>query len=225
MSNDFNDFIFDFETFGTTSRPPLIDLAVIPFRDDQFENPPKFEDLVASGLRVKFRIKGQGRISEKEVVAFWKQQPVEVKTRLLMPSDEDMSLMDGLEKVIDFMKANRVDFWKSHQWCRGNNFDYPIYDELFREKTGLLYIADETPIHFSRARCIRTAIEQNLNIRNATECPLRIGLLPGFVHHDSLHDCAKDILQLLYSKRYSFGLDTPPPLEETEPVTRPKIRT
>jgi hypothetical protein len=221
----FNDFIFDYETFGTTGKAPLIDMAVVPFRDDAYENPPTFEELVASGTRIKFRIKGQGRISEKEVVDFWKSQPAEVKKRLLSPSPDDVGLLEGFEKALEFMYQNGVDFYKSHQWCRGNNFDYPIFDELFRMKTGKLYIADHTPIHFSRARCIRTAIEQNLNIRNATECPLRIGLLPGFVHHDSVHDCAKDILQLLYSKRYAFGLDTPPPLEETEPVTRPKIRT
>ncbi|UQJ95809.1 exonuclease A [Klebsiella phage CPRSB] len=48
------------------------------------------------------------------------------------------------------------------------------------------------PTVFWNSRDVRTAIENRLLTRGVTTCPLRKGMLDGFIQHDSIHDCAKD---------------------------------
>ena len=213
------DFIIDFETLSTRPNATVIDLAIIPFRDDAYLELPTFQDLVKSGIRIKFKIKGQGRHIDPGTVKWWKNQSEEAKANL-RESEYEVDVCTGLQQAIDFMKENGVHFTNSHLWSRGNAFDLAIFDDIILN----CLCEVEGPIHFSRARDIRTAIEQNMGIRNAAECPLPLGMLPGFVHHDSVHDCAKDILMLLMSKRYSYGIDNPPDLAHSEPVTRPKLK-
>lgn len=223
-SNDsFNDILIDFESLATTPNCTVVNLAIIPFRDDQFEQLPTFEGLVNSGKLIKFKLKGQGRHTSPETVKWWKALPPEARIQIV-PTDQDVDLNTGLKQLYEFCESVKVDHYKSHNWCRGGSFDHAILNDLLRGYHGTEDIVPLHPIFFTRERDVRTAIEQNLNIRNAAECPLPLGMLPGFIHHNPLHDCAKDILMLLMSKRYSFGLDTPPEFEYTEPVTRPKIK-
>ena len=49
--------------------------------------------------------------------------------------------------------------------------------------------------------------------------PLRKGILDGFIHHNSLHDCAKDVLALIYARRYAWGLEEIPSPEDVDPIT------
>lgn len=213
------DFIIDFETFSPRPNATVIDLSVVPFKDDDYMNMPTFEELVKSGFRVKFKIAGQNRHIDEGVVAWWKKQSPEAKANL-KASPDDVDICTGVSMAIEFMKANGAHYWDSHLWSRGNSFDISIFDDIIRN----CLCEIEGPVQFSRVRDIRTAIEQNLCIRNATACPLPLGMLPGFVHHDSIHDCAKDVLMLLMSKRYAFGIDTPPEKEYSEPVTIPSIK-
>ena len=55
--------------------------------------------------------------------------------------------------------------------------------------------------------------------------PLRNGVLTGFVAHDSIHDCAKDVIMLKTAQRYALGLETMPEPEDTDPQTVKKRPT
>lgn len=209
-----NDYIIDFESFSNKCNARLIDLSCIVFEED-INNPPKFMDLVNSGVRVKFDLKQQkSRHILQSTIDWWREQSPEAK-KLIKPCVSDVSILSGIQTVMDYLRSHNIDYWKSLAWCRGNSFDFPIFENILCE----LYSKDDTifeqPVNFSRQRCIRTAIEQNLG-RMQIYCPLPKGTLDGFIMHNSLHDCAKDILMLIYSKRYSYGLDEIPTLENTD---------
>lgn len=210
----YNDFIIDFETLSVKPNSVLIDVSCIVFKED-FQNPPKFRDLIDSGIKVKFDLKLQkNRHKLKSTIDFWKSQSHEAKLNL-KPSINDVDIITGTKQILDYLSKHKIDYWNSLGWCRGNSFDFPIFENIICE----LYNKDDTiyeqPINFSRQRDIRTAIEQNL-CRMKTVCPLPKGTLDGFVKHDSIHDSAKDILMYLYSKRYAYGLEDIPDIDNTD---------
>lgn len=204
----YNDFIIDFESFSMKPNAKLIDLSCIVFVED-YMNPPTFNELINSGIRVKFDLKQQSdRHIVKSVLEFWKNQSHDAKINL-KPSIDDVSIIQGIETILNFLRSKNIDFWKSLGWCRGNSFDFPMFENLISVLYGKDDVTLDQPIHFSRQRDIRTAIEQNLG-RHQTTCPLPKGTLDGFVKHNSLHDSAKDVLMYLYSKRYSYGIEEIP---------------
>lgn len=116
-------------------------------------------------------------------------------------------------------------------WCRGMSFDFPLFVDLIRDlqrNEGIpereLNTYDLEPVVFWNQRDIRTAIEALSLVRKMCETPLPKGTLDGFVAHDSVHDCAKDILMLKYAQRYALGLDEVPFEEDADPLSLPKKR-
>lgn len=210
----YNDFIIDFESFSMKPNAKLIDLSCIVFKED-YMNPPSFSELVNAGIRVKFDLKSQSeRHVTKSAIDFWKNQSNDAKINL-KPSIDDVNIVTGIETILSYLRQNNIDYWKSLGWCRGNSFDFPMFEDLICLLYGKEDTVFEQPINFSRQRDIRTAIEQNLG-RMQTTCPLPKGTLNGFVKHNSLHDSAKDILMYLYSKRYAYGIEQIPTLDNVD---------
>lgn len=213
------DFIIDFETLGNLPDGALIDCAVVPFVDD-YENVPTFKELVASGKKVKFDLTEQkrkkSRFFDLPVIQWWKKQDEAAKVNL-KSSTEDVSLAEGLKQIHDHLIAAGVKQTKSFGWSRGTAFDFSMYVTWIRNVTGNRETFDDEIVRFWSQRDVRTAIEANLGTRWMTECPLPMGTLDGFVAHDSIHDCAKDVLMLLYSKRYAYGIEEIPTPEESDP--------
>ena len=51
---------------------------------------------------------------------------------------------------------------------------------------------------------------------------MKKGMLDGFVAHDSIHDCAKDVLMLKTAQRYAFGLEDFPAESDIDETTMKK---
>ncbi|AZV01102.1 exonuclease [Escherichia phage vB_EcoM_005] len=103
-------------------------------------------------------------------------------------------------------------------------FDFPILVDLIRDayrSEGVPENEIDTsklePVKFWNQRDIRTAIEAYSLTRGLSMCPLPNGTLKGFVAHDSIHDCAKDILMLKYAQRYALSLEDVP--ENPDPLS------
>ncbi|MGL6229356.1 MAG: 3'-5' exoribonuclease domain-containing protein [Culicoidibacterales bacterium] len=212
-----NDFIIDYETLGDKPNSVVLDVAVVPFVNDP-TNVPKFMDLVKSSFYAKFDLKSQikaGRLIQDGVKEFWKNQSDEARA-VLKPSDIDVSVEEGHKEMLCFFTENEISYYKSQLWCRGTSFDIPLMvnciDETF--KLDQHSTRDLEPVSFGRYRDVRSAIEGMLLSRNMSTCPLPAGTLDGFIHHNSVHDCAKDVLMLLYAQRYAMGLEEMPD-EET----------
>lgn len=225
------DFIIDFETMGTGEKAAVIDLAVIAFNHDP-EVIESFDELVSRGLKIKFDLKSQQgkRLFTKSTIEWWKSQSAEAKKNIAA-SPEDVTTLDGLVKFQEYLKAEGIDPWKSQAWCRGMSFDFPILVDLIRDvqrgngvPENMLDTFKEEPVKFWNQRDIRTRVEALLLVRDMTTCPLPKGTLDGFIAHDSIHDCAKDVLMMKYALRYAMGLEEAPAEEDCDPLSLPRKR-
>lgn len=225
------DFIIDFETFGNVSNSSVIDLALITFDSDP-EIIESFDELVNRGHRIKFDLKSQKghRLFGKSTLEWWKKQSAEARANLASTPD-DLSVIAGIKEAQQYLIDNRIHPWDSFGWCRGQSFDFPIFVDCLRDVQRAQGISEEEidtfkeePCKFWNQRDIRTAIESLLLTRGLTTTPLPKGTLDGFIAHDSIHDCAKDILMLKYAQRYALGLSEAPSPEDTDPLSLPKGR-
>jgi hypothetical protein len=221
------DFVFDFETFDSIAGSAVVDLSVIAFDPDP-NIIESFEDLVLRGKKIKFNLASQKgvRSFSTNTIEWWKKQSPEARAGLV-PSPEDVSTYDGIITFLEHLKASHIKPYDSFGYCRGQSFDFPILVDLIRK----LYQRDTgcedkdintfnlEPVKFWNQRDIRTAIENRLLIRGMTMTPLKLGLLNGFIKHNSVHDCAKDILMLKYAERYALGLEDAPEGANIDPLS------
>lgn len=225
------DAIIDFETLGNGSKGAVIDLALITFESDP-AIVESFETLVNRGKRIKFSLEYQKgkRLFDTTTMGWWKKQSAEARVNLA-PSAHDVDTLTGIQQAIDYLNGNGINKYESLMWCRGMSFDFPLFVDLIRDlqrNEGIpereLNTYDLEPVVFWNQRDIRTAIEALSLVRKMCETPLPKGSLNGFVAHDSVHDCAKDILMLKYAQRYALGLDEVPSEEDADPLSLPKKR-
>ncbi|ASD51977.1 exonuclease [Pseudomonas phage PspYZU05] len=217
------DFIIDYETVDNIPSAKAVDLSVIVFNSD-LSVLETFEELVNSGKKIKFDLKSQvTRTKSNSTVKWWKTQPPEVR-EALKPTPNDVTIEQALEELSAFLKDNGVDRKVTHGFCRGMSFDFPILVSMLHDvelAKGTLQEDIDTsviePCWFWNQRDVRTAIESMLLTRDLTMTPLPKGTLDGFIAHNSIHDCAKDILMLKYAYRYAVGLDEMPSPENTDP--------
>lgn len=217
------DFVYDYETIGPSPNGIVVELSYVPFMDDPY-NPPTFKQLVESGRKYKFNIKNQpGRIKDDKTIAWWKQQDKEAQ-KILYPSPDDLDLYEGHKQFLADLKADGISRWQSFDYVRGPEFDRPILNTILREMIGDLDTFEIMPVVFWNSRDVRTAIENRLLARGVTVTPLRKGMLDGFIQHDSIHDCAKDALMLIYALRYAMGIEDAPQGDEIDELSLAKKR-
>jgi hypothetical protein len=157
-------------------------------------------------------------------IAWWKEQD-EAAKKNLKASPEDLTIEEAIPQLLDYLKKSGVNAWKSQGWCRGMSFDFPILVDMIRQTFKTDVTEDFEPVKFWAQRDIRTAIESLALTRGLSMTPLRNGVLTGFVAHDSIHDCAKDVIMLKTAQRYALGLETMPEPEDTDPQTVKKRPT
>jgi hypothetical protein len=213
----------DFETLGTTPDSIMINMAMVHFPDVSDEEAwavilekGGFIHLVNDcSAIVKFDVTSQRktRTLSQSTIDFWKKQPVEARTQL-QKSDKDLSLMDALEQIKMFFKAN---FDAKHDllYSRGNAFDISIIDNYM---TSMEYDSLEI-FRFWNVRDVRTDIGSTLMNRKMDKCHLRKDMLEGFIQHNPIHDCCKDIMMMYYAQQYSLGNIEYPSKDESHPVT------
>lgn len=220
------DFIIDLETFGSSEKAAVVDLSVIAFDPD----PTKietFSELVKRGKRIKFDLNSQRgqRLFSTSTINWWKKQSPEARKNLA-PTANDVHIFEGYKQLIEYLKDAGVSS-SSLGYCRGQSFDFPILTGIIRDyvqhttkcKPEDIDTFNYEPVKFWNQRDIRTAIESLLLTRGLTTCPLKVGVLDTFIKHDSIHDCAKDILMLKYAQRYALGLEEAPSKEDTDPLS------
>ncbi|EQA7786840.1 3'-5' exoribonuclease domain-containing protein [Acinetobacter baumannii] len=217
--SQYNDFIIDLETLGNKPDSIVVDMSILVFDPDPKVMQP-LSELIESGRRFKLSINSQKgkRTVTPSTVAWWKEQSNEAKINL-MPSDADVTVEEAITQALEFLKANRVNQWKSQGWCRGMSFDFPIFVDMIRQTFNTPETDKYEPVKFWAQRDIRTAIEAYSMVRGMSMTPLRKGVLDGFVAHDSIHDCAKDVIMLKTAQRYALGYEEVPAEEDIDPQT------
>lgn len=218
MDEKIVDLVIDFETIGFAPDGMVLDFAATPFVSD-IENPPTFKELCEASFYRKFCTVEQEsyRPIDDSVVDFWLKQSEDARV-ILDQSPDDVHLFKGMKDFIDWCPQVGVDLYKSQAFCRGSEFDFGILTDIIRQMYNTRDVFNVHPFRFWNLHDIRTAIQENLG-RGVTTTPLRHGILDGFIKHNSVHDCVAAAIQLVYARRYAFGLEEPPTLEETDPLT------
>ncbi|AXF40588.1 exonuclease A [Acinetobacter phage vB_ApiM_fHyAci03] len=215
----YNDFIIDLETLGNKPDCIVVDVSILIFDPDPKVMQP-LDELIKNGKRFKLNLESQKgvRSTTPSTVKWWMEQSPEAKKNLL-PSSDDVTVEEAVTQILAFLKENGINQWKSQGWCRGMSFDFPIFVDMIRQTFKTNDTDKLEPIKFHCQRDIRTAIEAYSLVRGMTKTPLRKGILDGFVHHDSIHDCAKDVIMLKMAQRYALQLEEIPAPEDTDPFT------
>ena len=101
--------------------------------------------------------------------------------------------------------------YKMKVYARGSSFDIGILRSIYYSLYGEDYDV-KMPFRYWRERDVRTFIEDMMSIRgdvDAYKVPVPSRLLAGFVKHNSIHDCAKDIIAMHMSRLYAMCDDHP----------------
>lgn len=214
------DFIFDVECLSTVPESLVTEISILAFSADPTDI-PDFSDLIKQGKKFKLSIKDQKgkRHVMQSTLDWWKHQSEEARKNL-KPSDEDITLNEAVDGFIDYIKSHPgFNKYESQLWCRGMSFDIPIFISMLQQRFSVKDTMLHEPIRFWNGRDVRTALEAITMTRGLTMVPLRNGILEGFVMHDSIHDCAKDVLMLKYAHRYAMGLEEIPVGDDIDPKT------
>lgn len=180
--------IFDLETLGKKSSSVILSLACVVFR---FEDDEGFDDYIKSGFYVKFNPIEQlksGRTTDKDTITWWKSQEPSAR-KITMPSDDDVSVKEGLTKLVEYIRKSGYDWKHSYCWSRGNYFDFPIIENVF-EQYGIAL-----PFNIWKIRDIRTMIDVMTGSGNG-DYELKNGYPKNFIKHNCLHDAAIDIMKM-----------------------------
>lgn len=199
--------LFDWETLGNKPSSVVLDLAAVVFNLDGND---VFEDLISDTsrtFRVKFDVEEQlsilKRTTDKSTVEWWKQQG-ESAQKVLKPSDQDVSLEEGMTLFKGFIDANNLKPKDTLGYVRGQSFDFPIMVDVV---SSIWPDFDHTmfPVAFWNQRDTRTALSHDLCTPMNSKCPLPEGIFKDFVAHNSIHDCARDVISLQRAWKYKLG--------------------
>ena len=183
-------FMFDVETLSKKSSSVILSFACIHFDEEQQYT---YEELLESAFFVKFdavdQIKRLKRLSNASTVDWWAKQCDVVRKKSFVPSKNDVKFEDGYESFRQWAKSKKDP--KGMVWARGN-LDQLVMDDM-EEQLGI-----EPVFAYHRWRDVRTAIDF------LTDSDTGYCKVPGFdpqakvYKHDPVHDCAFDIMMLLY---------------------------
>lgn len=178
---------------GVESNAVVLSAALIHFDPQQ---KPSYQDLLDSACFVKFNAKEQllvNRSISKSTLAWWKDQHEYVKSVSLEPSHSDLSVEQGIQKFYDYMEKFPNN-QNQTMWSRGS-LDQLVIDSLC-VKFGLREIT-----RYNMWRDVRTAVDV---LYGSSDGYVEV-VHPAFerhqvIKHHPVHDCAYDVMQLLYGK-------------------------
>ncbi|MFA6198851.1 MAG: 3'-5' exoribonuclease [Bacteroidales bacterium] len=180
--------VFDIETLGNRSNAVCLSLACVPF---VFEESCSFEEYFQKGFYVKFNPIEQlksGRTTEKDTLLWWKKQSKEA-LEVTKPSSIDVDMVTGLNQLSAFIKSTNYNFKQSYNWCRAQDFDFPIMSDLYRQN-GL-----EVPYNRWNNRDIKTYVDILTGSKNGY-FNMKFQPPVDMVKHNALCDCVMDIMRM-----------------------------
>ena len=187
-------FMFDVETLGVESNFVVLSAAMVHFDP---EKRPTYQDLLDNACFVKFDVKQQltaGRSASKSTLGWWKDQHEYVRKVSVDPSDEDMTVSNGMQKFYDYM-AKFPNAKQQTMWARGS-LDQMVIDSLavkfdLEEITG-----------YNMWRDVRTAVDIMFGTTTGyVEVDHPLFKRHEVIKHHPVHDCALDAMQLMYGKQ------------------------
>ena len=187
-------YMFDIETLDTESSAVVLSASIIHF---DLGSTFTYEELLSNAMFVKFNVKEQikdyKRTMNKRTVEWWNQQHEYVRKLSLVPSSDDLSAIDGINAIKNYM----AQFPEPEQtiWARGS-LDQMVIDSL-------CYSCEQEPIaSYAVWRDVRTAVDLLADTAKSGYCEVNHPTFQrhNFIKHHPTHDCALDIMMLVYGK-------------------------
>lgn len=188
-------FMFDIETLGVESTSVILSVGMIHFETGKDY---EYQELVDRGLFVKFNAKEQievfNRTIDKGTVEWWGSQNDYARKTNFQPSKKDLTVNDGLGIINEYIEKHRTKKDETF-WSRGS-LDQVCIDSLCKAAK------QELITYYNNWRDVRTAIDiLAIDAKNGY-CSVQH---PNFTRddvckHHPVHDCALDIMMLLYYK-------------------------
>ena len=183
--------MFDVETLDTESTAVVISAAITHF---EFEDKCSYQEFVNKSCFVKFSIDEQitkyKRTKSEDTLLWWQKQSEIARKVSLVPSEEDLSVVDGIERLRKYIN----DHGGPNQtfWARGS-LDQMSIDSLAKSANLPVLTA------YNKWRDTRTAIDLIADTAKDGSCMIR-NFNPDLhvIKHIPQNDCALDIMMLLY---------------------------
>lgn len=186
-------FMFDVETLSKSSEAIILSMACIHFDPSEKYT---YKQLLDQALFIKFDVEDQKtrlkRRMDKSTIEWWSKQCDYVKNRSLKRSTLDIKFEDGYEQFRSWAESKNDN--KSWVWARGN-LDQLVLDSI-EDQLGL-----EPVFPFNRWRDVRTAIDIFYDTNKGYIKVKDFDPQANVIKHCPIHDCAYDIMQLLYGER------------------------
>jgi hypothetical protein len=187
-------FMFDIETLDAESTAVILSASIIHFEiGEQYT----YEDLLARALFVKFDAREQmekyKRTTDKGTLDWWAGMHDYVKKTSLAVYPNDLPAIDGINAIKSYMAK----FPEKDQtmWSRGS-LDQMAIDSLCKATK------QELIAPYYVWRDVRTAVDLLTDTGKGGYCDV---VHPTFQRHNVIkhhptHDCALDIMMLIYGK-------------------------
>lgn len=186
-------YMFDVETLGTESNCVVLSAAIIHFDTNEKLD---YDQLLAKALFVKFdaqyQVKELRRTIEIDTLEWWSKQHDYVKKISMVPSADDLTPQEGIQRLREYV--NRYSGEKT-MWARGS-LDQMSIDSLAR-------MVDKEPIvRYNMWRDVRTAVDLLCETATDGYCTVEHPTFQrhNVIKHHPTHDCALDIMMLMYGK-------------------------
>ena len=185
-------FMFDIETLGTESTAVVLSAAIIHF---EVGTTYEYDDLISNALFVKLDASAQvneyGRTMDLETCEWWKTQHAYARQISLKPSTEDLHPTDAIQRIREYV-AKYPDPEQTI-WARGS-LDQMCFDSL------TLCVDKERIFRYNNWRDVRTAIDLLKDTAKNGYCTIDHPTFQthNVIKHHPTHDCAYDIMMMLY---------------------------
>lgn len=187
-------YMFDIETLGTESTSAVLSASIIHF---ELGKEYTYEELLENACFVKLdvptQLKNYKRIIDKGTVEWWAKQHEYVRGVSLKPSNMDLSP----EEAIATIREYAAQYPEKNQtiWARGS-LDQMCIDSLTRA------LDQDLIFPYNNWRDMRTAIDLLKDTGNNGYCTVEHPTFKSHnvVKHHPTHDCAYDIMMLIYGK-------------------------
>ena len=188
--------VLDLETLGSVNNSVILSVGMVAVDSTKDYT---FDELIKDGYYAKLDVKSQvdaGRKIHKDTLQWWSEQG-EAAQHILKPSPKDMHWSKLREDMISWLTDQGVDTHKVKVYSRGSHFDFGLLHDLFRITEGVSQ--DDLPWRYWNIHDSKTVVFTLLG-RDVWD----MGVEPeGFIHHDCLHDAAREYLTI-QSALYMF---------------------
>ena len=188
--------VLDLETLGSVNNSVILSVGMVAVDSTKDYT---FDELIKDGYYAKLDVKSQvdaGRKIHKDTLQ-WGSEQGEAAQHILKPSPKDMHWSKLREDMISWLTDQGVDTHKVKVYSRGSHFDFGLLHDLFRITEGVSQ--DDLPWRYWNIHDSKTVVFTLLG-RDVWD----LGVEPeGFIHHDCLHDAAREYLTI-QSALYMF---------------------